>query len=195
VDLCDDPRCLSEEVSRSDLPTPHLPTHDILKTRCVLQTREFGNVYRAAMASLQVSQEVMKNGVDPADVPGRWNAPGPTDAHVNAKKDKKERQNGEPETASSADEKVQAIASLPVDEGKEQTTEVSKQGPESGKQRPRCIACNQIVSSPCWYCAECPGMSALIRILFPASTADFLCRQLVSFRLRIVRVRQEDRKQ
>jgi hypothetical protein len=158
VDLCDDPRCLSAEVSRSNLPTPHLPTHDILKTRRVLQTREFGNVYRAAMTSLQVSQEAMKNGVDPAEVPDRWNAPSPTDVHVDAGKNK-ERQNVEAEAASSDDEKAQAIVSLPIDEGEEQTTEVAKRGPESGKQRPRCIACNQMVSSPCWYCVECPGMS------------------------------------
>jgi hypothetical protein len=195
VDFCDDPRCLSEEVSRSDLPTPHLPTHDILKTRRVLQHREFGNVYRVAMTSLQVSQEAMRNGVDPADVPDRWNAPSPTDAHVDAGKDKEEQQNGEAETTSSDDEKAQTIASLPIDEGEEQTTEAAKQSPELGKQRPRCIVCNQMVSSPCRYCAECPGMSAVIRILFPASNADSLCRQLVSFRMRVVRVRQEDWKQ
>jgi hypothetical protein len=120
-------------VPRSDLPAPHLPTHDIMKTRRILHYREFGNVYRAALSSLRVSQEVMKTGVDLAHVPDRWNAPNPTDAHVDAEKDKKELQNREAETVSSDDEKVQAIVSLPVGEGTEQTTEVAKQGPESGK--------------------------------------------------------------
>jgi hypothetical protein len=174
VDLCDDPRCLKAEVSRNDLPTPHLPTHDILKTRRVLQHREFGNVYRAAISSLRVSQEVMKGGVDPADVPDRWNAPGPTDARADAEKDKKDRQDGEAKTTSNDDDKAHAAVSLPVDEAEEQVTEAAKQGPESGKQQPRCIACNQTVSSPCWYCAACPGMSAMKRMFLLASVTDRL---------------------
>jgi hypothetical protein len=173
VDLCDDPRCLSEEVSRSDLPTPHSPTHDILKTRRVLQTREFGNVYRAAMASLQVSREVMKNGVDPADVPDRWNTLGPIDARVDAEKDKKGRQNGEAETTSGDDGKAQATISSLIDEAEEETTEAGQQGSRSDKQRPRCIVCNEIVSSPCWYCTKCPGMP-LVKRIFLAFVADCL---------------------
>jgi hypothetical protein len=170
VDLCDDPRCLNAEVSRQDLPTPHLPTHDILKTRRVLQHREFGNVYRAAMASLQVSREVMKNGVHPADAPDQWNAPCPTDARMDAEKNKKGRQDGQAETTSS--DKAQGIVFSPVHEPAEQAAEATKQSPESGKQRPRCIACNKIVSSPCWYCAMCPGMSAMKQIFLPAFIVD-----------------------
>jgi hypothetical protein len=188
VDLCDDLRCLSAKVSRSDLPAPHLPTHDILKTRRVLQTREFGNVYRAAMSSLRVSREVMKNGVDPADVPDRWSAPGPAHARGDAEKYKKERQDGQAEAASCGNAKVQAIVPLPADKAEDQTTGAAQQGPESSKQCPRCISCNQIVSSPCWYCAMCPGMSAVKTIFVLAFITDYLCSPLVSFHLRILRI-------
>jgi hypothetical protein len=173
MDFCDKPRCLSKEAPRSDLPTPHLPTHDILKTRRVLPAREFGNMYRAAITSLQVSREVMKNGVDPARVPNQWNVPGPTGVRLNTKKDKKEWQSQEAKTMSSDGEKAQALGPSTVDEAR-QTTNAAEPSPESSKQRPRCIACNQIVSSPCWYCVECPSMSAVTQILFPALIADSL---------------------
>jgi hypothetical protein len=195
VDLCDDPLCLNAKVSRSDLPTPHLPTHDVLKTRRVLQLREFGNVYRAAVSALQVSQEVMKTGVNPANVPDRWNAPGPTDARVDAEKDKIERQDGQAEATSSDAGKAQAIVPSVVYEASDQTTAAAKQGPESSRQRPRCISCNQIVSSPCWYCVMCPSMSAMKTNFVLALITDSLCRPVVSFRLRIVRTGREDWKQ
>jgi hypothetical protein len=116
--------------------------------------------------------------VDLWDVPDRWNAHGPTDARAGAEKDQKERQDGETETVPSDDEVAQATVPLHVDEAEEQSVsaEASQQYSESGKRRPRCIACNEIVSSPCWYCTECSRMSAAKQIFFPASSANCLTR-------------------
>jgi hypothetical protein len=113
----------------------------------------------------------MKNGVNLADAPDRWSTPGLTDARVDAEKDE-ERENGETETTSGNDGKAQAIISSLNDEAEEGITEADQEGSGSGKQRPRCIVCNEIVSSPCWYCAICPGMPLVKRIFFLVFTAD-----------------------
>jgi hypothetical protein len=135
VDLCEDPHCLRKKVTRHDLPVAHLPTHDLLKTRRILQEREFGNVYRRAMGALRVSQRVMQAGLELADVPDRWIKIGSGAVQKQGK--------GEVEIGSGNDVGYT---------------------PGSGRYSPRCIACNCVMSWPCWYCIECPGMSAITRI-------------------------------
>ncbi|EED80010.1 predicted protein [Postia placenta Mad-698-R] len=56
IDLCEDQRCMAAQVGldrRSDLPTPHLPSHNVLKTRTMIHLRDFGKVERQALAALQ----------------------------------------------------------------------------------------------------------------------------------------------
>jgi hypothetical protein len=143
VDLCEDPRCLRRTVTRDDLPVPHLPTHDLLKTRRILQERDFGNVYRRAIAALRVSRRAMKSGVDPMDVPDRWTETGL----------------GEGQTQNEDEVEVGLNNNMVYD-------------PQPGREQPRCIACNCVVSWSCWYCTECPGMSSAKCIFLRAFVTD-----------------------
>ncbi|GJJ12736.1 hypothetical protein Clacol_006981 [Clathrus columnatus] len=59
VDLCEDPECLLTKVTRSDLPRPHLPTHDMLKIRRALHIRNVGNRERQAQRALNACRKYM----------------------------------------------------------------------------------------------------------------------------------------
>jgi hypothetical protein len=65
VDLCDTPECVATTVGkagRPDLPRPHLPTHDLVKVRRVVHSRQFGTMYRESKAALQKSRAIFERG-------------------------------------------------------------------------------------------------------------------------------------
>ncbi|KAL6299183.1 hypothetical protein BKA93DRAFT_612607 [Sparassis latifolia] len=53
VDICQDERCLSAEVRRSDLASPHLPSHAVYKVRRTVHYREVGQLDKEARGALQ----------------------------------------------------------------------------------------------------------------------------------------------
>ncbi|RPD59323.1 hypothetical protein L226DRAFT_548402 [Lentinus tigrinus ALCF2SS1-7] len=65
LDLCERPECLTAVIGpdrRVDLPSPHLPSHRLLKLRRVIHRhREFGGVYRAAHDALIRAEEALSD--------------------------------------------------------------------------------------------------------------------------------------
>src|SRR5882724_13288253 len=66
VDLCEAPGCVAARIEREDLTRPHLPTHDLMKVRRVVHTREFGKADRAARQGLVKARAIFK-GIDPRE--------------------------------------------------------------------------------------------------------------------------------
>ena len=65
LDLCEKADCLAAVIGpdrRVDLPTPHLPSHRLLKVRKVIHRhREFGGTYRAAHDALLRAEEALSD--------------------------------------------------------------------------------------------------------------------------------------
>ena len=55
----------------------------------------------------------------------------------------------------------------------------------AGKQPPKCVKCHQIVTLPCWYCAECRGVSPRLRSLNKPLNCSLCSRE--DLRVRFVR--------
>ncbi|GBE88944.1 hypothetical protein SCP_1403520 [Sparassis crispa] len=64
VDICQDERCLSAEVKRSDLASPHLPSHAVYKVRRTVHDREFGPLDKEARVALQNARATFKHAVE-----------------------------------------------------------------------------------------------------------------------------------
>ncbi|GBE88956.1 hypothetical protein SCP_1403640 [Sparassis crispa] len=64
VDICQDERCLSAEVRRSDLASPHLPSHAVYKVRRTVHDREFGQLDKEARVALQNARAALKDAAE-----------------------------------------------------------------------------------------------------------------------------------
>lgn len=134
--MCDDPACRDAEVRRDNLGAPHFASHDIVKVRAVLPVRSWSLVYGNALASIVTARKMLEEGIQSANAPERWMAL---------------------ESESSGMDEGGAAAQ----EAAGPTLRAEKEGRDgSGRLRPRCIACNEAVEAPCWYCARCPGKSS-----------------------------------
>jgi len=64
IDLCEDRRCVAAHIGldhRSDLPSPHLPSHNVFKSRTVIHLRDFGKVELQAWAALQRAKSALED--------------------------------------------------------------------------------------------------------------------------------------
>ncbi|KAJ7597218.1 hypothetical protein C8J56DRAFT_1021519 [Mycena floridula] len=59
IDFCEHPECLSKKIVRPHLRQPHLPSHDLFKTRRMVHIRHFGKTYRDAKAALQRARSLL----------------------------------------------------------------------------------------------------------------------------------------
>ncbi|KAF8486675.1 hypothetical protein JB92DRAFT_3101334 [Gautieria morchelliformis] len=60
VDLCDVPECVAAKIERDDLPRPHLPTHDLIKVKRVVHTRQVGQLERMAKSALERGRQLIE---------------------------------------------------------------------------------------------------------------------------------------
>jgi hypothetical protein len=70
IDLCSDVQCLESTIStskRSDLREPHLPSHDMLKTRDTVVLRDLGLVFEKASTAIAKGKLLLR----PADISER----------------------------------------------------------------------------------------------------------------------------
>ncbi|CCM04676.1 uncharacterized protein FIBRA_06862 [Fibroporia radiculosa] len=91
IDLCEDPRCATAQINqnrRNDLPSPHLPSHNVFKTRRMLYLRNFGKVevqvqdaLRRAQADLEDAEERRCELLHSGTIQAHWDLVqnGPTD--------------------------------------------------------------------------------------------------------------------
>ena len=59
VDCCDKPECMSAVVHVKTLPKPHLPSHDVVKLRSIVLTRETGRVLNTSKAALSKARGLL----------------------------------------------------------------------------------------------------------------------------------------
>lgn len=52
IDVCDNAKCVEAVITVDELSAPHLPTHDVVKIRGPVQTREIGRVLKTSKAAL-----------------------------------------------------------------------------------------------------------------------------------------------
>ncbi|KAI0780323.1 hypothetical protein C8Q74DRAFT_1330835 [Fomes fomentarius] len=59
IDVCDDAMCVEAVIAVDGLSDPHLPTHDVVKIRGPVQTREIGRVLKTSKAALARARSLL----------------------------------------------------------------------------------------------------------------------------------------
>ncbi|CAK5278372.1 unnamed protein product [Mycena citricolor] len=65
VDFHESPECMDERVTRDDMERPHLPQHDLVKTRRVVHMRQFGKTFREAKAAVTKARSLLSDESEP----------------------------------------------------------------------------------------------------------------------------------
>lgn len=85
VDFCGDPKCFGATISveqRDDLEKPHIPEHDFVKIRSVLQYRDQPDLDRRAKKALQACRTQFAHGDEPESEPQSEQADHHAPAHA-----------------------------------------------------------------------------------------------------------------
>ncbi|KAI9068344.1 hypothetical protein FKP32DRAFT_1587743 [Trametes sanguinea] len=152
VDLCDKSACKEATVSREDLSSPHLPSHDIVKVRRGLhQFREVGKLLRTSDAALERARKLLTSAISTTVT----SAP-------------------EGQQADQAEEPSHSRAPSAAS-----NTPIAKiRGTLGEFPAPMCMSCSSIVSYPCWYCVDCPvDSNAFICIECDQKRGGFVLRE------------------
>ncbi|KAI0044626.1 hypothetical protein FA95DRAFT_1496723 [Auriscalpium vulgare] len=132
LDLCDKDACVTARVTvdaRADLSAPHEPTHHLMKVRTTVPTRQYGRVDRKARAVLKKIEGTCK---------------------TLAAKRVAELENLTVEVAAAAT----TLAAGDASQLSKRLSTISKK-PEVEPTAPKCGACKEPVTLPCWYCCKC----------------------------------------
>ncbi|KAI0265382.1 hypothetical protein BC834DRAFT_825189 [Gloeopeniophorella convolvens] len=132
LDICDAPACVSSHIFRSDLASPHAPTHRLLKARTALTSRQFGRVYAAAHRALEKTEPIRRT------IASRKAKPGSVHEDVSGERVSVE------EAYFEEDDIVQEDADVEEDLHAADRDDV-----------PRCGSCHEAVDLPCWFCIIC----------------------------------------
>ncbi|KAF8512112.1 hypothetical protein JB92DRAFT_2930249 [Gautieria morchelliformis] len=68
LDLCEDSECVAASIEQDSLPTPHLPTHDVIKVRCFVHMVHFGKLEREAVQALERVRVLLGTGDNASDL-------------------------------------------------------------------------------------------------------------------------------
>ena len=68
IDLCGTQECMGNTCEREDLKSPHIPEHRIVKVRSMVRSKNYGTLYRAAMAAFEEAQNIYKTLLSGRDV-------------------------------------------------------------------------------------------------------------------------------
>ena len=128
INLCDAPDCVVTRVEWEDLLWLHLPTHDIMKVRCVVHMWEFKTTAQEARKALVMARAVFA-GKDLVED----SSDGESDDHNESGSD------GGGNNKSKVTDAVQKEVSASV------------------VTRLACAVCDKQVTQPCWYCMRCNG--------------------------------------
>lgn len=143
LNICDHEACTAATINEPHLQRPHLPTHDVVKVRRVVFTRQFGKMDKDAREALHRSRNLFpKHKVAPA-AGTRGISVVTNGLHIGQGKD--------PHSAFS-----------PIIPHTARFSFISPQ-PETEKSRPSCGICKRSVMQPCWFCVQCAGMSLIMR--------------------------------
>ncbi|KAJ3543517.1 hypothetical protein NM688_g5844 [Phlebia brevispora] len=184
VDFCDDELCYNATISteqRSELQHPHIPAHDFVKIRTVMQCRDHPDMNRRAKKALNACREYFnQSGEDAEETPAQREERGPSHPEVaeeiDALKDTSNvdstdsstavESNGstglaeastspiEPESAPDTSHDVEV--DHPAD-GDATDHEHDSESVSSTSTLPEtvCGVCHKQVEQPCWYCIDC----------------------------------------
>lgn len=142
LNLCDSSQCNSATINQPHLQKPHRPTHDVVKVRRVVFTRQFGRMDGDAREALRRCRALFpKHRVAAAGV-AKGLSVVTSGIHVGKEKD--------PNSAFS-----------PVTPHTARFSFISPQ-PVAEKSGPSCGICKQTVIQPCWFCVKCTSTYRLI---------------------------------
>ena len=178
-DFCDKPACIATVMSRDDVTSPHLPTHDFVKIRTgILHYREIGKVLRMAKAGLERANDLLNRAAGAEAMPASPVAGADGDGGVGTGATGGDENEGGDEAAKEGEGEAPPEGSIqdtapaaPAAETKvpvirrENSTMESDTKSEAEVPVLTCISCSSTVTRPCWYCIDCPGKISL----FPRS--------------------------
>lgn len=134
LNLCDSEQCIPATIDQPHLPKPHRPTHDVVKVRRVVFTRQFGRMDSDAREALQRSRALFpKHKTPTASVVTKGLS-----------------------VVSNGQGKDNSAALTPVTPHNARFSFIS---PQLGMENsgPSCGVCKQGVTQPCWFCVQCAG--------------------------------------
>ena len=146
VDLCDDPECYGSTVDldkRDDLEKPHIPEHDLLKVRNVLQLNEQPDMDRRAKKALDACRAMFEGPSGEIGEKGT-NGTGQHElAHPEVVSPEADEDDSEEEASSTAAQNTGLDQSDgPGDE-------------DVVLHDIKCGVCQKQVEQPCWFCVDC----------------------------------------